>query len=68
MHPRPDLCAFLMLDKLYPNDSWKMICMAEQDKIFLDVDCEMLDATEEELIDLHRCGVDFDDGSLVMYV
>lgn len=68
---RPDLNAFMLLDKLLPatND---MVCSAEHDKIWLSVDVEDLAkvATEENILDLVRSGViweeDFD--SLAMFV
>lgn len=62
LHPRPDLCAFLLLDKLLPNDGRDMVCAAEHDEIFLDVDCERLAevATEDDILTLVRCGVRYD--------
>jgi hypothetical protein len=55
---RPDLHAFLLLDKLISGKG-DMVSNAEHDEIYLDVDVEKLleVATEAELIDLHRCGV-----------
>ena len=55
---RPDLHAFLLLDKLLPGKD-DIVASAEHDEIYLDVDVEKLleVATEAELIDLHRCGV-----------
>ena len=71
LHPRPDLCAFLLLDKLLPNDGRDMVCGAEHDEIFLDVDCEKLAAvaTEEDILMLTRCGERYDSGtdSLAMF-
>jgi hypothetical protein len=71
-HSRPDLCAFLLLDKLLPNDGRDMVCGAEHDEIFLDADLERLAevATEEDVLTLTRCGVryDSDTGSLAMFV
>ena len=57
-HPRPDLCAFLMLHDLCPGDR-DMVAGAEHDEIFLDVDLEKFAAavTEPILRDLIRCGV-----------
>jgi hypothetical protein len=67
---RPDLHAFLLLDKLVPGKS-DMICAAEHDQIWLGVDVEELleVATEQQLIDLHRCGVGcYEHGLLCMFV
>lgn len=56
---RPDLHAFLLLDSLVPNAGRDMISASEHDKFFLDVDCKDLQkvATEQNVIDLVRCGV-----------
>lgn len=71
LHSRPDLCAFLLLDKLLPNAGRDMVCAAEHDEIFLDADCEKLAevATEEDILTLTRCGVryDSDTDSLAMF-
>ena len=67
---RPDLHAFLLLDELCPGTS-DIISAAAHDEIFLDVDVDELrkKATEEQLRELHRCGVrhDADHESLVMF-
>lgn len=62
LHLRPDLCAFLLLDKLLPNYGRDIVCAAEHDEIFLDADCEKLAevATEEDILTLTRCGVHYD--------
>lgn len=54
---RPDLNAFLLLDKLVPGKS-DMVACAEHDEIYLEVDTKKLMkvATEEQLLDLIRCG------------
>lgn len=59
---RPDLHAFLLLDKLVPGNS-DMVCSAEHDQIWLDVTPEELAAvaTEEQIIELCRCGMVYDD-------
>lgn len=61
-HSRPDLCAFLLLDRLVPGAGRPMISAAEHDEIFLDVDCSKLAkvATDEDILELTRCGVRFD--------
>ncbi len=55
---RPDICAFLLLDKLIPGDE-DIIEGAAHDVIFLNVNLEDLAkvATEEDIIYLSRCGV-----------
>lgn len=69
---RPDLCAFLALDRLAPSDGGDIITAAEHDEIWLDVDLEKLaaNATEDDILMLARCGVRFDDmnESLAMFV
>lgn len=69
LHPRPDVCAFLLLDKLVPAPDNDMICAAEHDEIFLDTDCEKLAAvaTEADILTLVRCGVRFDGEGLAMF-
>lgn len=58
LHPRPDVCAFLLLHKLCPGTR-DMIAAAEHDIFFLDIDMEELAkaATKEDIITLLRCGV-----------
>jgi len=55
---RPDLHAFLLLDRLIPGTS-DMVSNAEHDEIYLDIDVPslLLVATDSDLIDLHRCGI-----------
>lgn len=71
LHARPDINAFLLLDKLFPGDR-DMVSAAEHDEIFLDVEpWELMKvASEEDLLDLIRCGVfyDSDHDSLAMFV
>ena len=68
---RPDLCAFIILDKLAPSDR-DIIGGAEHDEIWLDVDLEKLSAaaTEDDILTLVRCGVRWDDDcdGLAMFV
>lgn len=65
---RPDLHAFILLDKLVPGDK-DMIAGAEHDEIYLSTDPEELlkVATKDQLRDLHRCGVRADDNGLCMF-
>lgn len=62
LHARPDICAFLLLDKLVPNAGGKMVDAAEHDKFWLSVDCEELAkvATENDVLTLTRCGIFYD--------
>ncbi len=61
---RADLHAFNLLDKLVPGDC-DIVCSAEHDEIWLDVRPEELSkvATEEQIIELIRCGVRYDTGT-----
>ena len=67
---RHDLHAFILLDKLVPGDSDIVSC-AEHDQIWLDVTPQELEgvATEEQVIELIRCGVRCESGyeSLSMF-
>lgn len=67
---RPDLHAFILLDQLIPSDN-DIISCAEHDQIWLDIEIDSLNdvATEEQMIDLVRCGVRYNAGdcSLIMY-
>ena len=72
LHSRPDICAFLLLDKLQPSDGRDMVCAAVYDEIFLDADCDKMAevATEEDILTLTRCGVRYDTetNGLAMFV
>ena len=71
LHRRPDICGFLKLDQLVPGKPRDMVCAAEHDEFFLDVDPEELAkvATQEDIVYLHRCGIRYDTGtdSLAMF-
>ena len=66
---RPDLHAFLLLDKLIPGDR-SMVSDSEHDKIWLDINLENLAEviTEEQVIELIRCGVMLEDNHLTLFV
>jgi hypothetical protein len=70
-HPRPDVCAFLLLHELCPNTK-DMVAAAEHDEVWLQPEPDELaeNATEEDIITLIRCGVrlDSDVDSLAMFV
>lgn len=57
---RPDLCAFLLLDRLVPGDT-DIVSAAEHDEIYLATDCDKLAAaaTEADVLTLVRCGVHY---------
>lgn len=75
-HPltkRRDLRAFLLLESILPATNGRdMVTAAEHDEIWLDIDPEELAKviTEEQIIELIRCGVRYDAGidSLCMFV
>jgi len=69
---RPDLHAFLLLDSLVPGRDGKsddMIGGAEHDEIYLSVDIEELEKviTEDQVLELIRCGVRYNEESLCMF-
>lgn len=66
---RPDLHAFLLLDSIV-SGKFDIISSAEHDEIFLEVETEALNnfATDDQLIELIRCGVRLSDGYLAMFV
>ena len=63
LHSRPDICAFLLLDKLLPNDGEDIIACSEHDEYFLSVSCEQLAevVTEEDILMLVRCGIHYNE-------
>ena len=67
---RPDLCAFLLLDKLMPGDQ-DIVSASEHDEIYLGISTEELAkvATSDDILYLTRCGVRYDSGtgSLAMF-
>jgi hypothetical protein len=68
---RADLHAFILLDQLCPGRG-DMVCSAEHDQIFLEVEPDQLitAATEEQVLELIRCGLRYDSctDSLAMFV
>ena len=61
---RPDLCAFILLDKLLPGTD-KIVSASEHDEIWLATDCDKLHevATDEDLLYLIHCGIYFDESN-----
>jgi hypothetical protein len=73
---RPDLNAFLLLDELVPTEighykghGFDMVAGAEHDEIFLEPSVDKLAAviTEDQVIELIRCGIRMDADGLRMY-
>ena len=60
---RPDLHAFILLDKLVPGNS-DIISASEHDEFYLDIDIQKLEKviTQEQILDLIRCGIRYDTG------
>lgn len=69
LNNRPDINAFILLDKLVPANR-NIVCSASHDEIYLDVELEDLAklASEADLLDLIRSGVRIDDYGLCMFV
>lgn len=69
MSDRRDLHAFLVLARLVPGTN-DIVSGAEHDEIYLDINtADLKGITEEQVIDLVRCGVRCDsDGCLCMFV
>ena len=65
---RPDLCAFLLLDRLVPGNR-DIIGDARHDQFFLSIDLDELAAvaTESDILTLVRCGVMIDEDGLAMF-
>lgn len=68
---RPDIHAFILLNELCPGNR-DIISYAKHNEIWLDIDDDLLakNATDEQIKDLHRCGVQWDShaGCLAMFV
>ena len=64
---RPDLHAFILLDMLFPGSTDVVSC-AEHDQFWLFPDSDDIDClSEESIIELIRCGVMYDEGSLTIF-
>lgn len=66
---RPDLHAFILLDKIIPGDS-DIVSYSEHDEFYLSIDTDELAkfATEEQIVDLIRCGVQYNDSEDCLYM
>lgn len=58
---RPDLCAFILLDKLVPEEKCDIISASEHDEIYLSISIRALAKviTTEDILYIIRCGVRF---------
>ena len=58
LHSRPDLCAMLLLAKLFPGED-DIISATGHKVVYFGVDCDLLAkiACEKELLTLRRCGL-----------
>lgn len=66
---RPDLHAFLLLDTLVPGVT-NMVSAAGHDEFWLGVELDALvqaGVTEDQVIELQRCGVRLSEDSLAMF-
>lgn len=58
---RPDLHAFMWLDRRFPGGKGDIVSSAEHDEFYLDVTSEQIaQLTDDEVHDLVRCGVRYD--------
>lgn len=71
LNTRPDLHAFLLLDSMFSDDS-DMVASATHDQIWLAVGGDAFESvvTDEQIRDLARCGIFWDDevDSLSLFV
>lgn len=68
---RTDLHAFLLLDELVPSErGCDIVSGARHDEIWIDTDVSKLAkvATEDQIIELIRCGIRYSEDSLAMFV
>jgi len=64
---RPDLHAFLLLDELFPGNK-DIISSAGHDQIWLGIETEDIEKlTQDQILELTRCGVMYDEDSLSMF-
>lgn len=66
---RPDLHAFMMLDRLDPTATGDLITHVDGDVMYLNVDRDLLENQDDDFIrDLTRCGVSWDDQYDCLYM
>ena len=70
MHMRPDIHAFLLLSFLVPMPGQKIINGYGESMVWLNVDIDRLKkaASEEDIRDLMRCGIEFEGSFLGVLV
>lgn len=57
---RPDVHAFILLDKLFP-DNQDIISRSHHDEFYLSMSTEQIETlTDEQILELVRCGVRYD--------
>lgn len=63
LHNRPDIHGMLLLSQLDPENTRDMVSAAEHDQIWFDADPDLIfsKATDEQLLDLLRSGINYDD-------
>ncbi len=66
---RPDVHAFIMLDKLFPSmNSQDLISSAEYDIIYFDIsEQDIENLTNEQILELVRCGIRYDEENECLY-
>lgn len=73
LHKCPDIHAFLLLEQIAPIQEGygsDIVAGANHDEIYLGTDLDLFceNATEEQLIDLIRCGIRYDNDGFCMFV
>jgi len=72
LHSSPDICGFLILDRLAPITTWNTdrILLCNNSGAYLRVDLEALveNATEQDIEDLLRCGIRYTIGYDRLYL
>jgi hypothetical protein len=64
---RPDMHAFIMLDRIFPGTG-DMVSSAEHDEIFLGIVPDGGVLTDDQICDLVRCGVRYDEEAFCLFV
>jgi hypothetical protein len=69
LHHRRDLCAFLIIADMFPDDSGDILGAAEHDRVWISAEWEEFceKATPEIIHDLAACGVIYEDEGLFMF-
>jgi hypothetical protein len=70
---RADLHAFILLDELFPAEDYTLrdiIGCAEHEAVYLSIDVDELAAvvTEDQVVELLRCGVRYDSSLRLLYL